>query len=347
MSNSLTDRTFGIEIECFLNQDRESFVDDFNALSSDTRKNQSIYYAPDSYGYWRSDEWVLGYDGTVRAYGSNQSVGVELTSCPIKFSELDNIKPILNRLNSIGATVNKTCGFHCHIDAKDLSIKDVKKIMITYLIYEEVIAFMHPYSRRWNAGYAASTRGDINTSQIDDAFRNATTNDLIKKIRRARNWEKLFLSCSGYDPRYVKLNIKGLYQYHMRTGPSQGRTGTIEFRQHSGTVDQDKMIAWISFCYQMVESARYAKCDALQNDTHHVSFARKKRRLFEKMRRSLKKGFDSEEEFLDSYLFNRYSESRKFLIKRISWFMGPANRLTESERQLVNRTRLNGGTDVQ
>ena len=63
------------------------------------------------------------------------------------------------------------------------------------------------------------------------------------------------------------------------------------------------------------------------------------------MRRSLKKGFDSEEEFLDSYLFNRYSESRRFLVKRISWFMGPANRLTTSEQQLVNRTNLNGGAN--
>ena len=345
MSNSITDRTFGIEIECFLNQDRMTFVDNFNAMSSEARKNQTIYFAPDSYGYWLRDKWVLGYDTTIRSHAENQRVSVELTSCPIKFSELDSIKPIIKKLNDGGATVNKSCGFHCHIDAKDLSIKDVKKIMITYLIYEEVIAFMHPYSRRWNAGFAASTRS-VNTSEIDNAFRNATTNDLIKKIRRARNWEQLFLSCSGYDPRYVKLNIKGLYQYHTRTGHSSGRTGTIEFRQHGGTVDQEKMIAWITFCYQMVESARYAKCDSLQNDTHHVPFARKKRRLFDKIRKRLSKGFDSEEEFLDSYLFNRYSESRKFLIKRISWFMGPANRLTTSEQQLVNRTRLNGGNNV-
>jgi len=344
MSNSITDRTFGIEIECFLNQDKEIFANDFNALSSDARKKQSIYYAPNSYGTWLRDKWVLGYDGTVRASsGSGHHWAVELTSCPIKFSELDNIKPILKKLKDGGATINKSCGFHCHIDAKDLSIKDVKKIMINYLIYEEVIAFMHPHSRRWSAHYANSTR-NINIDQIDTAFRNATTNDLIKQIRHARNWERLYSTCSSYDPRYVKLNIKGLYQYHTRTGHSSGRTGTIEFRQHGGTIDQDKIIAWISFCYQMVESARYAKCDSLQNDTHHVPFARKKRRLFEKMRRSLKKGFDSEEEFLDSYLFNRYSESRRFLIKRISWFMGPSNRLTESEQQLVNRTRLNGST---
>ena len=345
MTNSITDRTFGIEIECFLNQDKELFAQSFNDMTSDVRKNQSIYYAPNTYGTWLRDKWVLGYDGTVRSHGSSHRNGVELTSCPIKFSELDNIKPILKKLKDGGATVNKSCGFHCHIDAKDLSLKEVKKIMISYLIYEEVIAFMHPYSRRWNADFANSSR-NVNTSQIDNAFRNATTNDLIKKIRKAKNWERLFLSCSGYDPRYVKLNIKGLYQYHTNTGPSQGRTGTIEFRQHGGTIDQDKMIAWISFCYQMVESARYAKCDSLQNDTHHVPFARKKRRLFDKIRHQLKKGFDTQEEFENSYLFNRYSESRRFLIKRITWFMGPANRLTESEQHLVNRTNLNGGANV-
>ena len=340
----LIDRTFGIEIECFLNQDQELFTRDFNALSSDARKNQLIYYAPATYGSWRRDKWVLGYDGTVRANSnSNHHFAVELTSCPIKFSELDNIVPIVKKLKDGGATVNKSCGFHCHIDAKDLSLKEVKKVMITYLIYEEVIAFMHPYSRRWNAGYANSTR-IVNTNQIDDAFRNATTNDLIKQIRHARNWERLYATCSSYDPRYVKLNIKGLYQYHSRTGHPSGRTGTIEFRQHGGTVDSEKIIHWISFCYQMVESARYAKCDALQSNTRHVPFSRKKRRLFDKIRKRLSKGYDTQEEFENSYLFNRYSESRRFLIKRITWFMGPANRLTESEQQLVNRTRLNGST---
>ena len=342
--NRLLDRTFGIEIECFLNQDKEEFVDNFNAINSNLRNNQEISYLPNEYGTWRNDKWVLGYDGTVRSTGANQTHAVELTSNPILFSKLDNIVPIVKKLNDAGATVNKNCGFHCHIDAKDLSLKEVKKVMIAYLIYEEVIAFMHPYSRRWNTQYANSTR-IVNSNRIDDAFRNATTNDLIKKIKKARNWEQLFLSCSGYDPRYVKLNIKGLYQYHTRSGAPSGRTGTIEFRQHAGTVDSAKMINWISFCYQLVESVRFSKCDALQNDTRHVPFARKKRRLFDKIRHQLKKGFDTEDEFLNSYLFNRYSESRRFLIKRITWFMGPANRLTESEQQLVNRTNLNGGAN--
>ncbi len=338
--NKLSDRTFGIEIECFLNTPREEFVEKFNAMNSDNRKNQSIYYAPSEYGTWLRDKWVLGYDGTVRG---GDGYSVELTSCPIKFSQLDSITGIIKHLNNDSAKVNKSCGFHCHIDAKDLTLQEVKKVMITYLINEEVIAFMHSYSRRWNAGYANSSR-DINISQIDDAFRNATTNDLIKKIKRARNWEQLYMSCSNYDPRYVKLNIKGLYQYHSRRGPSQGRTGTIEFRQHGGTVDQDKIIAWITFCYMMVESVRFAKCDSLQKGDYHIPFARKKRRLFEKMRRRLVKAFDSQEQFEDHYISARYINARKFLIKRISHFT-TESRLTTSEQQLVHRTRLNGSSE--
>ena len=142
----LKDRTFGIEIECFLNQDKEEFVDNFNSINSDLRNNQEISYLPNEYGTWRNDKWVLGYDGTVRPTGSNQRHAVELTSNPIIFSKIDNIVPIVKKLNDAGATVNKNCGFHCHIDAKDLSLKEVKKVMIAYLIYEEVIAFMNPYS---------------------------------------------------------------------------------------------------------------------------------------------------------------------------------------------------------
>ena len=57
----------------------------------------------------------------------------------------------------------------------------------------------------------------------------------------------------------------------------------------------------------------------------------------------LKISFDSSNK---NILITGGGRKNKFLIKRISWFMGPANRLTTSEQQLVNRTRLNGGNNV-
>ena len=354
MSN-LRDRTFGIEIECFLNNvNQEQFATRFNDLPEIDKAGMKVKYTG-RYGQWFPNQWSMGYDGTVRSTGTERNP-CELTSNPIKYSDLENVKKVIDFLNLNGASVNKSCGFHCHIDAKDLTLSEVKKVLVTYLIYEEVIAFTQPSSRRWSSQWCSSVRNRGNISvgaiehhnSLDTAFNNATTNDLINKIKKAKTFKKLFFVFDVYDPRYLKCNIKGLYKYHARqestlNARESEATGTIEFRQHAGTTDWEKISSWINFCYQIVESSRFAKCDAKQGD-NHISFERKKRMLFEKIRRRLIKAFSSKEEFSQHYISSRYTNARKFLVKRITHFTN--NGMTVAENNLVNRTNLNGGDNV-
>ena len=347
MSN-LKDRTFGIEIECFLNNvNQEQFATRFNDLPEIDKAGMKVKYTG-RYGQWFPNQWSMGYDGTVRPTGTERNP-CELTSNPIKYSDLENVKKVIDFLNLNGASVNKSCGFHCHIDAKDLTLSEVKKVLVTYLIYEEVIAFTQPSSRRWSSQWCSSVRnnGNVNrsSSSLDSAFHNATTNDLITKIKKAKTFKDLFFVFNVYDPRYLKCNIKGLYKYHTWIGTHRPNdaTGTIEFRQHSGTTDWEKISSWVSFCYQIVESSRFAKCDAKQGDTH-ISFERKKRMLFEKIRRRLIKAFSSKEEFNQHYISSRYTNARKFLVKRITHFTNNGTSVAESN--LINRTNLNGGDNV-
>ena len=343
----LKDRTFGIEIECFLNNvTRADFTDRFNQLPEIDKGGMKIKYNG-RYGQWYPSAWSMGYDGTVTSHRSSENHACELTSNPIKYSDLENVKKVIDFLNLNGASVNSSCGFHCHIDAKDLTLAEVKKVLVTYLIYEEVIAFTQPASRRWSSRWCSSVRnnGNVNgsSSSLDSAFHNATTNDLITKIKKAKTFKDLFFVFNVYDPRYLKCNIKGLYKYHqLQENPRSVRpseaTGTIEFRQHSGTTDWEKISSWVSFCYQIVESSRFAKCDAKQGDTH-ISFERKKRMLFEKIRRRLIKAFSSKEEFNQHWISSRYTNARKFLVKRITHFTNNGASVAESD--LINRTNLN------
>ena len=343
----LKDRTFGIEIECFLNNvTRADFTDRFNQLPEIDKGGMKIKYNG-RYGQWYPSAWSMGYDGTVTSRRSSENHACELTSNPIKYSDLENVKKVIDFLNLNGASVNSSCGFHCHIDAKDLTLAEVKKVLVTYLIYEEVIAFTQPTSRRWSSRWCNSgrNRGEVNetsSTSLDSAFNNATTNDLIKKIKKAKNFKDLFFVFNVYDPRYLKCNIKGLYKYHARQSNEYIReseaTGTIEFRQHAGTTDWEKISSWVSFCYQIVESSRFAKCDAKQGDTH-ISFERKKRMLFEKIRRRLIKAFSSKEEFNQHWISSRYTNARKFLVKRITHFTNNGASVAESD--LINRTNLN------
>ena len=57
--NTLKDRTFGLEIECFLNTDGRRFVRNFMNQSEGERKGQKIKYNY-RYGSWSPTMWTLG-----------------------------------------------------------------------------------------------------------------------------------------------------------------------------------------------------------------------------------------------------------------------------------------------
>jgi hypothetical protein len=48
-----------------------------------------------------------------------------------------------------------------------------------------------------------------------------------------------------FRTRYIKLNLQSYVKY-----------GTIEFRQHSGTIEFEKMYNWILLTQQMVEAGK-------------------------------------------------------------------------------------------
>ena len=62
--------------------------------------------------------------------------------------------------------------------------------------------------------------------------------------------------------------------------------------------------------------------------------------LFEKIRRRLIKAFSSKEEFNQHWISSRYTNARKFLVKRITHFTKTTS--NESEVNLINRTRIGG-----
>ena len=84
-----------------------------------------------------------------------------------------------------------------------------------------------PPSRR-NNNYCQSLRVDSWESKIDSA---RTLQDLENKITRRS--------------RYFKLNSQSYWRHH-----------TVEFRQHSGSVEFEKVKNWILFCARFVEFSK-------------------------------------------------------------------------------------------
>lgn len=134
-------------------------------------------------------------------------------------SGFKSLKLACQTLNDAGASVNKTCGLHVHIGADKLTQVQIVNVYKNYQRLESVIDSFMPASRRNNA-YAIALRG-LNFSEC-------TTNEDI-------------LSVMGYS-RYYKVNACAL-----------SRHNTIEFRQHGGTTNFEKIQKWVKFLIKLVE----------------------------------------------------------------------------------------------
>lgn len=241
---------FGVELECITSHSQSELVD---LITGAGVKCQSIV---GNVHRVIPKAWKVVYDGSV-------SNGWEIVSPPS--SNFDDLEKVCNVLNANGVSVNKKCGFHVHHQIKDLDIKAIKNIYEIYNKYEKDVIDMYvPKSRRIGSECRRWCRPLF---EIMDEIRSADTiNDLVvdNNVGGGRGG-------SHYkDCRYRSINFRAYVQY-----------GTIEFRQHSGTLDFEKIKNWVLFTHKIIEVAtqkkkirpvtakRYAKW---QEDVKHSSY---------------------------------------------------------------------------
>lgn len=215
---------FGIEIECLLPyQWSRSAV-----AAKIVEAGVPCYDAGYSHAF-EATKWKVVSDGSVTGGGN----GMELVSPPLTEAGFEQIEKVSAVLLALGATVNRTCGLHVHIGARNHSVATLKKLAALYIEHEPVIDQLLPNSRRGSANnYCKSP--PANFRRLAEA---GSVNDIISIINPST-------TPSNRDGRFHKLN------YH-----SYWRHGTVEFRHHSGTVDAAKIIKWVVFCSKLVEAA--------------------------------------------------------------------------------------------
>jgi hypothetical protein len=183
--------------------------------SVDALKNAGINARYEGYNHddHADGVWKVVTDGSV-------SHGHEVVS-PILHGEegLKQAMHAANALEEAGAIINKTCGLHVHFNATDLTVEEIRMICKRYMAHEKEIDAFMPKSRRENNNtFCKSTSICF---ERNSQFEKATT--IIALAR----------SVLG---RYYKVNLQSYLVHH-----------TIEFRQHSGTVDAQKIANWVRF----------------------------------------------------------------------------------------------------
>jgi hypothetical protein len=212
-------RKFGIEIECML-RSAEGLAEAI--------ENEGLDCNVESYNHQRRSAWKIVTDGSLSSHVSGYR-GYELVSPPMSGEDgKEQIRKVARALKSVQAKVNKTCGMHVHHEVTD--VRDVaifKRLVRNYRDSIKPIESVLSMSRRHDTpnrtGYCALWSG----SQLAQIDRVTSVMDLAHAIDR-----------------YFVINFRAL-----------PRQGTVEFRQHHGTLDATKIIKWLEFGQAMIDGA--------------------------------------------------------------------------------------------
>ncbi|OCH92856.1 hypothetical protein OBBRIDRAFT_824486 [Obba rivulosa] len=268
--------TVGIELEFVTSGDRKRIYDEIAGwLNSQPEEKglQAIGVTDPAKQY--PEKWVVKPDLSIEESDNRVDpprVGVEIVS-PVFIdypanSDKEWKKRVGYLLDAVSEkyqiAVNKSTGFHAHIGlgikspkiGVEFTLIDLKKIAILYWMYEACFDALHPYHR-----------GSLMSGRINIYIRSIRTNSelldyqddpqgVLDMIWGAQTVQQL---CDIMNPIPTDLiNIQRPedhtrhYKVNFRSHP---RTGTVEFRQHQGTMDKDAICTWVRFVLEFVRCA--------------------------------------------------------------------------------------------
>jgi hypothetical protein len=177
-------------------------------------------------------QWKVTTDVSVTGTGTGERRGLELVSPPLTEAQMDKeLFLALEGLNELEAKVDITCGVHVHHEIDDLTVDHVKNIYKLYFKHEHSIQQVMPKSRR---------------RMNDPRYCKGTNREQIERMDALADSIRGIADRMG--SRFQTINLQSYIKY-----------GTVEFRQHGGSTDFDKLFNWIKVTQAIVEKAKSSR----------------------------------------------------------------------------------------
>lgn len=160
---------------------------------------------------------------------------------------LNSLKAMCDTLAAVDAKVNRSCGLHVHIGAEKISDEHYCRIVRNYQKLESVTDSFMPVSRRGNNSRWCHSLQGIDFSHCH------TKGDIYNAM---------------YGDRYYKVNAVAYLRHK-----------TIEFRQHSGTVEYEKISNWVLFLARLVEYSYKHEITAC-NSIEEIPFLKESEKVY-------------------------------------------------------------------
>lgn len=187
-------------------------------------------------------------DSSIRGENPIECVSPVLTG-KVGMKSLENCCKALNEAN---AQVNVSTGLHVHIGAQNLSDEAYVNVFKNYQKLESVVdTFMARSRRENNSQWCRSLQG------------------------------KDFSFCTSKNDVY---DVMSGNRYYKVNACSYSRHRTIEFRQHQGSTDFEKISNWVNFCAKLVAWSKKHVLQAEVTSIDEIPFLTTKEKSFFKQR---------------------------------------------------------------
>jgi hypothetical protein len=251
---------FGVELELTSPEHVDTAL--VGEMLNDKLRNTTTVTVVEQYrqGLVTINGWKLVPDSSIICSRSNPNCNTfELVSPVLEGGNgLAQVNKVLQALGQItGLKVNKSMGFHVHLDVSALTHNQLIKICQNFIKYEHVVDALLPPSRR-----TGSPECDRFFKSNRDAMGMRRNNQRHLALESCQDVHDLS-SLINPDGRYYKLNLQNLVT---------GRQPTLEFRQHSATINYQKVAAWVRLCTLFVQNSASLKAPKPFKDGRTVDF---------------------------------------------------------------------------
>lgn len=199
-------------------------------------------------------------DGTIWESKTDSSCGLEFTMPALSLDANGHnakIKSACDAIEALNPNINRSCGYHVHVELPDYSWQDMQKLLALWIRYEPFFFEMLPSSRRDN-NYCYPLRGVTWDAQLSAGFRTAMTATTSRTFETA---VRTGMRTRGSE-KYRSLNLTSWW-LHKR----------VEFRLGAGTVNYTRVRRWAMFLLALVERVKSTRFPALQRLGRSTTFA--------------------------------------------------------------------------
>lgn len=200
----------------------------------------------EGYNHQTRNYWKLVPDGSISAQTGDSlrgDSGIECVSPVLNGKKgIVDIKKAIRSLVGAGASINKSVGYHAHFGIAGLSIEHLRNLLYNYRGFEPIIDTIMLENRR----------GAVNSSSESQWAKS-----LYRRFPNENDFWQLLESCQSVSD--IQSRVFGNDRYQKTNLMAYSRYGTIEFRQHGGTLEEDTIIYWLYWLHFLIQVSKRKK----------------------------------------------------------------------------------------